>query len=335
MGESDRYSRQVLLPYVGPQGQRRLRKASAAVVGLGALGCVSSDLLARAGVGRLVVVDRDLVELNNLQRQTLYEESDVGTPKAFAAQKRLSRVNSEIDVDAIVKDVNSRRVLTVLGDAEVVVDGTDNLETRYLLNDASVKLGVPFVYGAALGGEGMAGLLNPPDTACFRCLFPTPPPPGSLPTCETVGILNSAASLVGAVQASLTLRYMLTGQSDSHLYVARAWEPGIEMFRVRPRSGCPTCSEGNFEYLEARDRVVTQLCGNNAVSVDPLLSRELSLEGLASRLSRVGMVHRTPYVLLFEAPPYDMTIFPDGRAIIKGTNDARKASSLYDRYIGT
>lgn len=334
MGEPDRYGRQVLLPYVGPQGQRRLREASVAVVGLGALGCVSSDLLARAGVGRLVVVDRDLVELSNLQRQTLYEEADVGTPKAIAAQRRLRRVNSEIEVDGVVKDVNPKRVLTVLRDAGVVVDGTDNLETRYLLNDACVKGGTPLIYGAALGGEGMVGMLNPPETACFRCLFPTPPTPGALPTCETAGILNSVASLVGAVQVSLALRYLLTGQSDGHLYALRAWEPGMEKFRVRRRAGCATCSEGKFEHLGARGRVVTQLCGSDAVSVDPLLGREVPLEPLADRLSRVGKVHRTPHVLLFDAPPHSMTIFPDGRAIIKGTDDGKVASSLYARYIG-
>ncbi len=334
MEDLERYSRQVLLPYIGRQGQRKLGKASIVVVGLGALGCVSSDLLARAGVGRLILVDRDLVEMNNLQRQTLYDEEDVGTPKAIAAQRRLSGVNSEIEVDPIVKDVNPRSVLTVLKDAKAIVDGTDNLETRYLLNDASVKLEVPFVYGAALRDEGMAGLLNPPSTACFRCLFPSPPPPGSLPTCETAGILNSAASLVGSVQASLTLRYIVTGRADGHLYAIRAWKPGIEEFRVRTRPGCPACAEGRFEYLEAKGRVVTQLCGNNTVSVDPLLSGELSLEELAKRLSQIGAVQRTPHVLLLEVPPYSMTIFPDGRAIIKGTDDMGKASSLYDRYVG-
>ncbi len=333
MNESERYSRQVLLPYVGPEGQKKLGQACAVVVGLGALGCISSDLMARAGTGRLVLVDRDVVELSNLQRQTLYEEADVDIPKAIAARERLHRVNSEIRVDAVVKDVNPKTVLTLLNDARVVVDGTDNLETRYLLNDACVKLGVPFVYGAALGSDGMAGLLKAPDTACFKCLFPTPPPPGSLPTCETEGIFNAAASLVGAVQASLSLRYILSGESDGYLYALRGWRPGIERFRVHQRPGCPACSQGRFVHLEAKTRIVTQLCGNETVSVDPLLSQDLSLEDLARRLSKTGKVRLTSHVLLFETPAYRMTIFPDGRAIIKGTDDEGIASSIYDRYI--
>lgn len=304
------------------------------VVGLGALGCVSSDLLVRAGVGRLRLVDRDLVELNNLQRQTLYDEEDVDSPKALAALERLRAVNSDVEVEVHVKDVNHRTVMPLLEEVDLVVDGTDNLETRYLLNEACIRLSIPFIYGAALGSEGMTSTLLPPSTPCFRCLFPTPLAPGSLPTCETAGILNSAASMVGSLQASQALRCILGEQSEGCLYVVRGWELAMERIKVRPREGCPACVQRNFEYLEARRRVVTQLCGREAVSVDPLLEAELQLEDLAGRLSKVGKVRLTPHVLLFEAPPYSMTIFRDGRAVIKGTDDEKAASSLYARYIG-
>ncbi len=334
MGETERYSRQVLLPSVGREGQRRLSRVRLLVVGLGALGCVSSDLMARAGVGHLILVDRDLVELSNLQRQTLYEEKDVDVPKTIAAQKRLSSVNSDIRIDALVKDLNPRTITPVMKEVDIVVDGTDNLRTRYLLNEACVKGGVPFVYGAALGVEGMCAILKPPETPCFRCLFPTPPPPGSLPTCETAGILNAVASMVGSAQASLALHYVLSGQLASHLYTVRAWGPGMESIQIRPRPECPTCSQGKFEHLESRGRVVTQLCGDRTVSVDPLLEEELSLENLAARLSKAGRVRLTPHVLLLSAPPYNLSIFPDGRAIIKGVPDENSATAVYERYIG-
>jgi adenylyltransferase/sulfurtransferase len=331
----DRYSRQVLLPFIGPDGQERISRACVAVVGLGALGCVASDLLVRSGVGHLRVVDRDLVELNNLQRQTLYTEADVGTPKAVAAQERLRKMNSEVEVEAQVKDVNYRTVMPLLEGVDLVVDGTDNLETRYLLNEACIKLHIPLIYGAALGMDGMTGTLWPPATPCFRCLFPTPPAPGSLPTCETAGILNSAAAVVGSLQASQALRYILQGKAEGCLYVVNAWDLGMERVAIRPREDCPTCVGGDSEYLEARrKRVVTQLCGRDAVSVDPLLESPLPLDELATRLRKAGKVKLTPHVLLLEIPPYSMTIFPDGRAVVKGTDDEKKALSLYARYVG-
>ncbi len=330
-----RYSRQVLLPFIGPQGQRKLSSSAVAVVGLGALGCVASDLLARAGVGRLSLVDRDLVELNNLQRQTLYGEEDVEMPKATAARERLRRVNSDLRIEGHVKDINYRTVMAMLNGVDTVVDGTDNLETRYLLNEACVKLQVPFVYGAALGSDGMTSTLWPPGSPCLRCLFPSPPRPGSLPTCETAGILNATASLVGSLQASQALRFLLTGQAGGWLHVVRGWEPTVEGIRVSPREGCSTCTGERFEYLEARrKKTVTQLCGRDTVSVDPLLEVGINLEEMARRLSKAGRVKLTRYVLIFEAPSCNMTIFPDGRALIRGANTEEKASSLYARYIG-
>lgn len=335
MEGQDRYSRQIILPFMGTDGQQKLSRATVAVVGLGAIGCVSSDLLTRAGVGHLLLVDRDVVELNNLQRQILYEEGDVDTPKAVAAKDRLERVNTQIEITARVKDVNHRTAMPLLEGVDAIVDGTDNMETRYLLNEACLKLRIPFIYGAALGTEGMASTLLPPATACLRCLFPTPPPPGSLPTCETAGILNAVASMVGSLQSSLALRFLLEGHAEGMLYLVRGWEPGVEGLRVLPREGCPTCALSGFDYLEPRRRrVVTQLCGRDAVSVDPLLEEELAMEDLAKRLSKAGKVRLTAHVLLFEAPPYSMTIFPDGRALIKGTDSESKASSLYSRYIG-
>jgi adenylyltransferase/sulfurtransferase len=331
----ERYSRQVLLPFVGAEGQEKVSKARVAIVGLGALGCVASDLLVRAGIGFLRLVDRDLVELNNLQRQTLYTEEDVGTPKAVAARRRLRSTNPEVDVEAHVKDVNYRTVMPLLQGVDLVVDGTDNIETRYVLNEACIKSRIPLIYGAALGMDGMTGTLWPPATPCFRCLFPTPPAPGSLPTCETAGILNSAAAVVGSLQASQALRYILQGKAEGCLYVINAWDLRMERVAVRPREDCPTCVEGRLEYLEARrKRVVTQLCGSDAVSVDPLLESPLSLEDLSRRLRKAGRVKLTPHILLLEIPPYSLTVFPDGRAVIKGTGDEKKALSLYARYVG-
>ncbi len=215
------------------------------------------------------------------------------------------------------------------------MDGTDNLETRYLLNEACLRLRIPFVYGAAIGSDGLTGTLWPPETPCFRCLFPTPPTPGSLPTCETAGIMNATASMVGSLQASQALRFLLRGEAEGNLHVVRGWEPAVERVVVRPREGCPACVEGRFEFLEAgRTKVVTQLCGRDAVSVDPLLDEEMPLAEIAQRLSKAGEVRLTSHVLLFEAPPFSLTIFPDGRALIKGTDSQEKAISLYARYIG-
>src|SRR3990172_1745871 len=258
---ANRYRRQSGRPEIGPEGQRTLGRSVAVVVGLGALGSVAADLLARAGVGRLRVVDRDVVELVNLQRPTLYSEGDLDRPKAEAAAERLKAVNADIDVEGIAKDVHSASVRDLLRRADVIVDGTDNLETRFLLNEAAVDGGFPFVYGGAIATYGMVFAIRSPDTACFRCLTPKTPAPGSLPTCETAGIFNAVSAMVGAIQAGEVLRMLLGHAPSGDLLVVDGWLPDIQRIHVARRPDCRACGTKEYEFHRARrSQVLASLC---------------------------------------------------------------------------
>lgn len=335
MASPDRYRRQVVLPEIGAKGQRLLSQAHAVVVGLGALGSISSDLLVRAGVGRIRLVDRDVVELVNLQRQTLYSEADVDRPKAEAAAERLRQVNSNVTIESVPKDVHSATVGEILGDADVVVDGTDNMDTRFLLNEAALDLQIPFVYAGAIATYGMVFAIRAPDTACFRCLHPTAPPPGSLPTCETAGILNAVSAQVGAIQTGETLR-LLTGNSPSgDLLVIDGWRAEIQKIHVARRRDCSACARGEREYVGAkRSQVLASLCGSDTISLDPVHGGAIDLAGLADRLQALGRTRRTGGVLVADVEGRRLTVFPDGRALIRGVKDETEARAVYAKYIG-
>lgn len=305
------------------------------VIGLGALGCASSDLLARAGVGRLRVVDRDVVELVNLQRQTLYTEADLDRPKAEVAAKRLSQVNSSIEIEGIAKDVHAATVRDLVRGADLLVDGTDNLETRFLLNEMALDAGLPFVYGGAIATYGMVFAMRSPKTACFRCFTPKNPPPGALPTCETAGIFNPLSAQVGALQAGEAIRLLVGEEPSGDLLIVDGWRPGLERVHVSRRPDCPACARAEREFLGAkRPQVLASLCGGETISLDPLHRGSVDLAALARRLRRLGEVRRSGSVLVVDAEGHHLTIFRDGRALIRGVTDESKARAIYAKYVG-
>jgi adenylyltransferase/sulfurtransferase len=339
--QDGRYSRQERFWAIGAAGQEKLRAGTVLVVGAGALGSAAIDLLARAGVGRLVVVDRDFVELSNLQRQLLYDERDAaaGVPKAVAAAGAVQRINSEVEVRPVVADLTSRNAEQLVSGADVVLDGTDNFETRYLVNDACVKLGVPWVYGGAIGSTGMSMTVLPGDTPCFRCTFPGGQPAGALGTCDTAGVLGPAVVAVAALQSAEVLKLLVGDREHLNrgITVLDVWSNEAQHAAgLRPRAGCPCCGERRFDYLDARATSrTTTLCGRNAVQVSPGAGVTLDLAALERRLSGAGVVRRSEYLLRFTTGPHELTVFEDGRAIVKGTGEESVARSLYARYVGS
>lgn len=359
--ELRRYHRQVLLPGFGEEGQRRLRSSTALVLGCGALGSVAADLLARAGIGRLVIVDRDFVELTNLQRQVLFDEQDVADllPKAEAARRKLARINSEVEVTAIVDDIDHRNIERFAAGADVLVDGLDNFETRYLANDCAVKNGIPYVYGGAVGTTGAAFAVLPHTpkgdapweaaggaTPCLRCLFAEAPPPGAMPTCDTVGVLSSAVGMVASYEVTEALK-ILTGNYERvarTLFNVDLWTNTIMPLRVtgaRERGDCRACVRRQFDFLDGKSgSSATSLCGREAVQLTHRRSgAPLDIGAVAERLRRHGRVIANDYLLRADitdnGKAFELTLFPDGRAIVKGTAEASVARTLYSRYIGS
>jgi len=333
----DRYSRQVLFPGIGVEGQRKLAQASAAVVGCGATGTCVCSLLARAGVGRLLIIDRDYVEPSNLQRQSLFDEADAAEslPKAVAAARKITAFNSEISVRAEVADLVPENIETLLADADLLLDATDNFETRYLLNDFAVKHGRPWIYAAAVAAYGVTMNIIPGVTACLSCIFPAPPQ-GTIETCDTAGILNSAVNLVGSIQATEALKF-LTGAQDKlrrTLLSFDLWSNDrAEVAADHPRPECPTCGKREFLHLAGESRPQITMCGRNSVQIHER-ARPVDFVELSSRLQPHGTVKHNSFVLKFCRDPYELTLFPDGRAIIKGTTDTAVARSIYARFVG-
>lgn len=339
--ERERYSRQSRFWAIGRSGQERLGAGRVLVVGCGALGSAAANLLARAGVGRIMIVDRDFVELSNLQRQLLFDEADAaaGTPKAIAAAEAIARINSEVEVRSVVADMTPTNVESFVATADVVLDGTDNFETRYLVNDACVKLGTPWVYGGAIGSTGMSMTIVPGETACFRCLFRNQPPVGAMETCETAGVLAASVVTVAAIQCAEVMK-LLVGDSHNRsrgLTAVDVWTNDHVQAEGRLRDpDCPCCGQRRFEYLDA---VVTSrtasLCGRDAIQVSPGQQVKLDLVDLRRKLEATGPVTANDYLVRCLVDEHEMTIFADGRAIIKGTTDLAVARSLYARYVGT
>jgi len=334
----NRYSRQIILQNIKEEGQMKLLDSSAAVVGCGALGTVAANNLARAGVGKISIIDRDFIELNNLQRQMLFDEKDVGEPKAVAAAEKVQSINSEIEVEAVVKDLNHTNAEDILKGSDVVLDGTDNILTRMLVNDVCVKHETPWIYTGAIGTSGMTMNIIP-GKACLRCLYPTITKIGSLPTCDTMGVLNTITVIMGSMETTEALKILLgSGKEgiDSNLIVYDAWNNSYDDVIVRKNEECPCCVENNYDYLYTEDReVITSLCGRNAIQITPADPKELSLTEMATKLEPLGKVKNTPLILIFKTEKEEISLFKDGRAIIKGTNDEKVARSVYARYIGT
>ena len=335
-GERERYSRQILFGEIGEAGQEALLRSHAAIVGCGALGSFHAAALARAGVGRLTIIDRDFVEPSNLQRQWLFEERDAadGLPKAVAAERRLAAINSGIEARGVVADLTPENADDLLRDAGIILDGTDNFETRYLINDYAVSRGIPWIYGAAVGSYGLSMAVVPGRTACLRCVYPAPPS-GAQPTCETAGVLNAIVSTVASLQVADALK-ILCGRGElvrGRITTVDVWEGGIRQIEGPGRDAeCPACGRGEFPFLEERGRPPAVLCGRNAVQVRE--RERVDLEELRARLEPLGEVRANEFVLRFQAGGHEMTVFPDGRAIIKGTSDAGVARSFYARYVG-
>ena len=331
----ERYSRQIRFPGIGEAGQQRLLDARVAVVGCGALGTFQAGALARAGVGFLRIIDRDYVELSNLQRQWLFDQCDAeqGLPKSIAAARKIAAINSDVTVDAAVADLIPSNIDELLGDVGLVLDGTDNFETRYLMNDYAVNRGVPWVYGAAVGSYGIAMPVVPGATACLRCVYPDPPS-GVQPTCETAGVLGSITALIASIQVSEAIKILCGAEVSRRITTVDVWSGEIRQVARPPADErCPCCGRREFPYLDGERRSPVSLCGRNAVQIHER-SRPLDLEDLAARLAPLGIVRANEFALRFETPPYLLTIFADGRAIVKGTTDVGLARSLYSRYVG-
>jgi len=335
---SSRYHRQMLFAPFGAEGQRKLADARVGLVGCGALGSVIASHLVRAGVGHLRLVDRDFLELNNLQRQMLYTEADVRgrIPKAEAAARHLREFNSEVVVEPLVADINPFSIVSFADGLDLLVDGTDNFSTRFLVNDYCVSRGIPWVYGGVIMASGMTMTFVPGEGPCLRCVFPEVPAPGSSPTCDTVGVLNTAVAVVGSLEANEVFKLIVDPDARNRgLLTVDLWSLEFQMVEVSRDPECPACVRGLFPFLQgAREESAASLCGRDAVQIVPAVSANLDLESLRGRLSAVGPVRLNPFLLELDVEDTTLTVFPDGRAIIKGTDDVAAARVLYARYIG-
>jgi adenylyltransferase/sulfurtransferase len=336
----ERYSRQILFRGIGAEGQRRLAAGRVAIVGCGATGSALASLLARAGVGTLRIIDRDYVEASNLQRQSLFEEQDAAEslPKAVAAARKIAAFNSEIVVEGQVEDVVPRNINVLLEGMNVILDGTDNFETRYLLNDYAVKNSLPWIYAAAVGSYGVSLNVVPEKTACLSCIFPDAPG-GLVESCETSGILNSAVNLVASIAATEAIKLLIGGEAAERLrktlWSFDVWSSEqAEIAAANPRVGCRTCGKRDFVHLAGEGRPHITMCGRNSVQIHER-ARPMDFTEMHRRLESHGRVRHNEFVLKFWREPYEMTLFPDGRAIIKGTTDTGIARSLYAQYVGS
>ncbi len=337
----DRYSRQILFGGIGAEGQKAIMRARVAIVGCGGLGSVQASLLVRAGVGAVRLIDRDFVEESNLQRQLLYDESDTRTyePKAVAAARKLRAVNSQVEIEGLVDDLNPATVDRLLGGVDLILDATDNFDARYLLNDYAVKTGTPWIYGACVGSYGLTFTILPGETACLRCIFESAPPPGLTPTCDTAGVLGSIVGVVASLQAVEALKLAAGRRAalNHKIVMVDLWENSwdeLDLPGADPH--CPCCAEHHYDYLEGREGSETSsLCGRDAVQIRGRAGASLDLDELAERLAPLGRVERNPLLLRAEIDTWRLTVFGDGRAIVGGTDDPAVAKSVYARYIGS
>jgi adenylyltransferase/sulfurtransferase len=337
----DRYSRQTLFAPIGKEGQERLRSSAVTIIGCGALGTVLANNLCRAGVGRLRIADRDFIELNNLQRQILFDEDDVKRriPKAVAAAEKLRHVNSDVEVEALVEDINADGIEALVQETDLLLDATDNFETRYLLNDACIKYQRSWIYSGVIASYGVTMNIIPGVTPCLRCVFPEMPLPGTTPTCDTAGVLNGIVGAITGIASTEALKILLNSEKTSHDMVwMDVWENTSERITLPRQPDCPACGQHHYDFLDSLgESTSTTLCGRNAVQVRNHAGKggeKLNFSELAERLQPVGTVQYNEFLLRFVVDGYELTVFPDARAIIKGTADLQVARSIYARYIG-
>ncbi len=343
----ERYSRQMRVPGIGKAGQERIMNSRVTLCGVGALGTVLANNLVRAGVGHIRVIDRDFVEPSNLQRQVLFDEADVtnNMPKAEAAVIKMRQINSGVKLEAIVADINRTNIEEFCKDSDLILDGTDNFEVRYTINDVAVKLGKPWVYGGAVGTEGMTMTIIPGDTPCLRCVFEASPGPGEVGTCETAGVLGPAVGVIANMQSAEALK-ILAGKKETinrELVMLNLWENTYKRVKIAPLMGrkgkCPCCALKQFDWLDGgQGTQTTSLCGRNAVQVTQRAGTKIDFTQLTSQLKSSGTVTSNRFLLKFQVADggddYEFTVFPDGRAIIKGTDSGERARTLYAKYIG-
>ncbi|NNE65929.1 MAG: thiazole biosynthesis adenylyltransferase ThiF [Pyrinomonadaceae bacterium] len=336
----ERYSRQILFPGIGEEGQANLLKSRVLLVGCGALGAAHAESLARAGVGFLRIIDRDFVEFSNLQRQALFTEEDAEDriPKAIAAKNRLSAVNSTIEIDARVNDVNNSNIEELVADVDLVIDGTDNFQVRYLINDACVKLNKPWIYGAAVSSYGTSMTIIPGETPCLRCIFEEVPAAGTSPTCETAGVIQPIINSISAIQVTEAIKLLTLKRDELHgsLLQIDIWRSDWRSIKLsKPNIGCATCDKKHFEFLKAEAvDLVSSLCGRNSIQIQPQESSPLDLNALEKRLAPLGKTTVNEFLLRLAVDDFELTVFRDARAIIQGTDDPVVAKSLYSKYIG-
>ena len=336
-----RYSRQILFQPIGLEGQKKLVKGRTVIVGMGALGTVAANHLARAGVGFVRIIDRDLVEFSNLQRQTLYNEQDAKAhlPKVIAAEKKLREINSSVDIESVIADLNLDNAENLLKDVDVIIDGTDNYLTRYLINDVAVKFSIPWVHGAAVSSRGMFSVIIPGKTPCYRCIFPTVPL-GMGETCDTIGVLSPITDIIGSFQAIEVLKLLVGGRSNPNLEQLDIWDnSSLQMdLSEGKNSDCPTCVKHKFEFLDrtsGQQVSFTSLCGRDTVQINPRKKIEIDLSETADRLRKSGMVSGNSFLLRFTTDDgLSMVIFKDGRVLVHGTNNIVEAKSFYTKYLG-
>ena len=336
--DDEKYSRQILFAGVGPEGQQRLLSTGAVVVGCGAIGAAVANLLTRAGVGRLRILDRDFVETSNLQRQILFDENDAreALPKAVAAERKLRALNSGIQIEGLVTDLDSKNIEELLSGFPLILDGTDNFETRFLINDFAAQTGTPWIYAAAVGSYGLSFVVRPRQTACLACLLESEGTPGLEETCDTVGVLGPVVNLVASLEAAEALKLLSGSESALHgrLISCDVWSGRLQSVQPERNPACRACAKGEYSYLRGEAQPHITMCGRDSVQIHER-GRALDLPALAKRLSRtIPGVRQNGFLLHFQIAPYEMTVFSDGRAILKGTKDPAVARSLYAKYIG-
>lgn len=334
----ERYEKQMLFEGIGVEGQKKLLNKKVVIIGCGALGTVISNNLARSGVGYIRLVDRDYIELSNLQRQILFDEEDIknNLPKVIAAENKLKRINSDITIESIITDVNSKNIVQLCEGMDVILDATDNLQTRFLINDTAVKLNIPWVYGGAIGSTGMTHTIIPGETPCFRCIFPDMPPTGAVDTCDTVGVLNAITGIVASMQSTEAIKLLAEKKEAvaKEMRFIDIWMNHCESLAIEKKDSCVACGEEKYEFLYRETDEAVYLCGKDSVQINPM-NEGICAESLIRRLEPLGIeVKKNLYYLKFIAEDVQFTLFYDGRAILKNTSDMNKAKSLYAKYVG-
>jgi adenylyltransferase/sulfurtransferase len=337
----DRYSRQIRFTPIGAAGQRKIGNTRIALIGAGALGSVAAELLVRAGIGFLRIIDRDFVEISNLQRQSLYDEDDVrkNLPKAVAAAAKLKRINSTVHIEAIVDDVNPSTVEDYIKDVDLVLDALDNFETRFVINDACAKHTRPWIYSSAVGSYGLVMPIVPGKSPCLRCMIGSLPAPGSSPTCDSAGVIGPITHIIASIQVAEALKW-ITGNRETRSLELITYDVWTQRFHRLPLAAdvmksCPVCAEGRFDYLDGSPLRTVTLCGRNAVQLIPGVKGDLDFSQLSTSIGSSGIVQYNEFLLRCSSPPYELTLFKDGRAIVKGTEDPGLARSVYTKIVGT